>query len=109
MGKNDDLRKLEETIIELVGDITAQNMQDIMEKNICEQTDRITHVITVKNGTEPIKQKTRGIPQSFREEFKKILQEMKEVGMIIDSKSPLCSPVRLVKKPDCSIRLRRFS
>jgi hypothetical protein len=30
---------------------------------------------------------------------------MKDAGMIIDSKSPWCSPVRLVKKPDGSIRI----
>ena len=31
--------------------------------------------------------------------------EMKEARMIVDSKSPWCSPVRLVKKPDGSIRV----
>jgi hypothetical protein len=30
---------------------------------------------------------------------------MKDAGMIVDSSSPLCSPVRLVKKPDGSIRV----
>ena len=30
---------------------------------------------------------------------------MKDAGMIVDSSSPWCSPVRLVKKPDGSIRV----
>ncbi len=30
---------------------------------------------------------------------------MKEAGMIVDSKSPWCSPVRLVKKKDGSLRV----
>jgi hypothetical protein len=30
---------------------------------------------------------------------------MKDSGMIVDSKSPWCSPVRLVKKPDNTLRL----
>ena len=53
----------------------------------------------------PIKQKTRGVPYGFRESFRKTLMEMKEAGMIVDSKSPWSSPVRLVKKPDGSIRI----
>ena len=54
---------------------------------------------------EPIKQKTRGVPQCYREELRKPLMDMKEAGMIIDSKSPWSSPIRLVKKPDSSIRV----
>ena len=68
-------------------------------------TEKISHIITVEPGTKPIKQKTRGIPQAFQAEFKKTIKEMKDSGMIVDSKSPWCSPVRLVKKPDGSIRV----
>ena len=96
--------KLEEFILTMVKDISAKTMAEIMTKNK-DSEDAITHIITIKPNSEPIKQKTRGIPQAFRDEFKKTLMEMKEAGMIVDSKSPWCSPVRLVKKPDGSIRV----
>jgi hypothetical protein len=79
-------------------------MFDIMEGHV-NATETITHIITVEPGTKPIKQKTRGIPQAFQAEFKRTIKEMKDSGMIVDSKSPWCSPVRLVKKPDGSIRV----
>ena len=96
--------KLEAEIIEMVKDVSAANMHDIM-KRIEGSEDVITHVIEIKPGTEPIKQKSRKIPQSFKAGFKTMLSEMKESGMIVDSKSPWCSPVRLVRKPDGSIRV----
>lgn len=90
--------------MDLIKDISATNMFDIMSgKSVA--TDAITHVILIKPDTEPIKQKNRGIPQAFQEEFKRTIKEMKESGMIVDSKSPWCSPVRLVRKPDGSIRV----
>ena len=97
-------KKLEEYILTLVKDISAVNMADIMKKHD-NSIDAITHIITIKPNCEPVKQKTRGIPQAFREEFKRTLIEMKNAGMIVDSKSPWCSPVRLVKKPDGTIRV----
>jgi hypothetical protein len=96
--------KLEAEIIEMVKDVTATNMHDIM-KRIEGSEDAITHIIEIKPGTEPIKQKSRKIPQSFKAGFKTMLNEMKDAGMIVDSKSPWCSPVRLVRKPDGSIRV----
>ncbi len=101
---NNFLIELETYILSLVGDISANNMMEIMARK--ENTlEAITHVISVKANSEPIKQKSRGIPHAFRDEFKKTLEEMKTAGMIIDSKSPWCSPVRLVKKPGGSIRV----
>jgi hypothetical protein len=81
----------------MVKDISATNMFDIM-KTDSKPIDAITHIITLKANAEPIKQKMRPIPQAFREEFKRTIKEMKDAGMIKDSKSPWCSPVRLVKK-----------
>jgi hypothetical protein len=88
----------------MVKDVTASNMHDIM-KRIEGSEDAITHIIEIKPGTEPIKQKSRKIPQSFKAGFVTMLNEMKDAGMIVDSKSPWCSPVRLVRKPDGSIRV----
>ena len=79
-------------------------MLDLMHSDD-ETNDLMTHVITVKPDAEPVKQKTRGVPYSFKENFRKTLMEMKAAGMIVDSKSPWCSPVRLVKKPDGSVRI----
>ena len=110
-GKNknkieeEDLERLRQSITDMVNDISAFNMFDITKSTGDGENELLTHIITVKEGTEPIKQKTRGIPQSFREEFKKTLQEMKDSGMVVDSNSPWCSPVRLVRKPDGSIRV----
>ena len=100
-----ELERLRQSITDMVNDISAFNMFDITKSMGDGNNDLLTHVITVKEGTEPIKQKSRGIPQSFREEFKKTLQEMKDAGMVVDSNSPWCSPVRLVRKPDGSIRV----
>ena len=43
--------------------------------------------LLVYPNTTQIKQKTRGIPQSFKGEFRKTINEMKEAGLIVDSKS----------------------
>lgn len=64
-----------------------------------------SHEIIVKPGTEPIKQKSRKVPFNFANEFKALIDEMLAAGMIVGSKSPWCSPVRLVKKKDNSIRV----
>ena len=70
-------------------------MNDLMRltNNNIPEDQRVEHEIQVKLDSDPIKQKTRGIPYSFREDFKKTILEMKAAGMIIDSKSPWCSPV----------------
>ena len=98
------LESLQKSILDMVNDKAAFNLSDLMVKPN-EHEDFMTHIITIKPNSEPVKQKTRGVPQSFKNEFKKSLEEMKAAGMVIDSKSPWCSPVRLVKKPDGSIRV----
>ena len=82
-------------------------MNDLMRltNDKLPEEQRVEHEIQVKVDSDPVKQKTRGIPYSFREDFKKTILEMKAAGMIIDSKSPWCSPVRLVKKKDGTIRV----
>ena len=96
-----------ETIKAEFSDITANNMDDLMRitnPNLPVSL-RVAHEISVKPGSEPIKQKTRGIPYNYRADFKKTILEMKAAGMVIDSKSPWSSPIRLVKKKDGSIRI----
>ena len=87
--------------------ITALNMADLMRitNPSLPLHQRISHEILITPGAAPIKQKTRGIPYSYREDFKKTILEMKAAGMVVDSKSPWSSPIRLVKKKDGSIRI----
>jgi hypothetical protein len=101
-----ELNDLLDIIYDEIKDITATSLKDLTVKD-CDvnEDDIILHEIIIKPNIEPIKQKTRGIPYSFREEFRKTLNEMIEAGLIINSKSPWCSPVRLVRKKDGSIRV----
>jgi hypothetical protein len=101
---NDFCTNLEQMIIESINDVCATSMLDLMHSDD-ETNDLMTHVISVKPDAEPVKQKTRGVPYGFKENFRKTMMEMKDAGMIVDSKSPWCSPVRLVKKPDGSLRI----
>lgn len=65
----------------------------------------IKHKISLKDPfTPPIKQKMRRIPHTKREQFKKLIDEMLEANLIRPSNSPWCFPVRLVVKPDNTIR-----
>jgi hypothetical protein len=95
---------LEQTVIDSINDVCANGMLDLMLSEN-ETNDLLTHIIEVRPNAEPIKQKTRAVPYAFKEKFRKTLMEMKMAGMIVDSKSPWSSPVRLVKKPDGSVRI----
>ena len=68
-------------------------------------TTAISHVITVNENAQPIKQKMRLVPYNLKDELKRTLMDMKNAGIIKDSKSPWSSPVRLVRKKDGSLRV----
>lgn len=104
MTDNKTLQKLEKYILSTIQDISASNMHDIMMGH-ANSEESITHIINIPKEITPIKQRSRGIPQAFKDEFEKTIKEMKASGMIVDSKSPWCSPVRLVKKSDGSLRV----
>ena len=53
----------------------------------------------------PIRQKIRRVPYSKLDEFKKLLQDQLDSGIIVPSDSAWCSPVNLVMKTDGSIRI----
>jgi hypothetical protein len=87
--------------------ITATNLQELnfrTNPNLSEE-QTVRHKILLKPGTEPVKQKNRGIPYSFRKEFEGSVSEMLNADMIRKSESPCSSPVRLVRKNDGRIRV----
>ncbi|GKT27441.1 hypothetical protein ADUPG1_000041, partial [Aduncisulcus paluster] len=58
------------------------------------------YTLRLKDGTKPIAQKRRSIPQGLFLEVKDQITELKEKGFIRDSKSALASPLVLVDKKD---------
>ena len=60
----------------------------------------------VNTGTaKHIKQSMRRVPFAMKEEFNKLVDEMLNAGLIVESESPWCSPTVLVKKKDGSMRI----
>ena len=51
--------------------MTATDTQDLTRATNPKH-DAIPHVITITPGTEPIKQKTRGVPYAFKENSAKL-------------------------------------
>ena len=54
---------------------------------------------------EPVKKKCYTVPYAMRQELKKEIQDMKEMGIIRESDSPYASPIVVVKKKDGSNRI----
>ena len=71
-------KEIEESILKIVHDVTATDTQDLTRATNPKH-DAITHFITITPGTEPIKQKTRGVPQAYREELRKLLLDLKQL------------------------------
>jgi hypothetical protein len=69
-----------------------------------KQASQSCHVIKVKHET-PIRQKSRPIPYNLHVELRRMLQEKLEAGIIAKSDSPYRSPIRIVSKPDGSLRI----
>lgn len=64
----------------------------------------VQHQVKLKEGAQPIKQNVRKVPMHLEQEVDKMIEEMKEKGVIEESHSPWVSPVLLVKKKDQSFR-----
>ena len=52
-----------------------------------------------------MRQKRRPVPPHYAEPFQCSIIEMEQPGLIEPAKSPWCSPIHIVKKPDNSIRI----
>ncbi|KAL6730446.1 hypothetical protein Aduo_001423 [Ancylostoma duodenale] len=68
------------------------------------QTSLVVHEVDTGD-TLPIKQRTRPVPLGARAEFKGMIKELLDRGIIEESSSDWASPVVLVKKKDGSLRL----
>ncbi|EYC17427.1 hypothetical protein Y032_0030g2043 [Ancylostoma ceylanicum] len=68
------------------------------------QTDLVVHDIDTGDH-KPIKQRTRPVPMAARKEFKNIIKDLVDRGIIQKSSSEWASPVVLVKKKDGTLRL----
>ena len=58
------------------------------------------HIITLKEGTQPMCGRPYRYPYFHKTEIEKIVRELLEVGSIRPSQSPFSSPVLLVRKVD---------
>ncbi|XGW19137.1 hypothetical protein V3C99_003171, partial [Haemonchus contortus] len=68
------------------------------------QTDLVVHDIDTADH-KPIKQKTRPVPFAARKNFKSLIKDLLNRGIIEQSSSEWASPVVLVKKKDGSLRI----
>jgi len=81
-----------------------EEFQDVFSNDIIAgNCDIVKHVVNVRDSF-PIKQVPRRIPFHMRDEVNKIIEDMKEQGIIEESQSPWISPAVLVKKKDGTIR-----
>ena len=83
---------------QMIKDITADSLRDITT------TSEIEHEIILTDN-KPFNLKPRQVPYSKKEEFKKMIDDMLVAGLIVPSKSPYASPVRIVRKSDGSMRI----
>ena len=84
-----------------LSEVSASCLLELKKNVLCP----IKHKINLINPfSTPIRVKVRRVPYHKRMEFKVMLDEMLEAGLIQKSESPWSSPVLLVSKPDGSIR-----
>ncbi|CAH8642613.1 unnamed protein product [Dicrocoelium dendriticum] len=74
------------------------------EGSLPGRTNTICHQIDTGTA-EPITQRPRRVPTQYREELRKMIEDMLDAKIIIPSKSPWSSPIVLVKKKNGSLRL----
>ena len=87
-----------EGLLEEFQEIVSTGMQSFRNWSIVKHEIELTE-------QKPFREKFRAVPYHKRDEFKKLIQELLDAGLIVPSKSNYSSPTNLVKKPDGSIRL----
>lgn len=69
-----------------------------VENDTLSQVDVIEHKIKLKNGTKPISARQYRIPESQKEELRKMIKEMERQGIIEPSNSSFNAPLLLIPK-----------
>ena len=97
-SNNSNIAELTKSLLASIQDICAKSVKDIVPSSLVEHKIILSDYI-------PFYQKMRPVPYSKKAEFKELLNEMLNVGMLVDSFSPYSSPTNLAKKNDKSIRV----
>jgi len=94
-----------EKTIEEYKDEIANYIKDVCSDGLkgLKATSDITHIIELTDN-KPFNERFRAVPHSKRPEFKKLLEDLLENDIIVESKSEYCSPPHVIMKADGSIR-----
>ena len=84
-------------IVEEFDDVFSRGLQSF-------ERSKTVHIIELTDAT-PFRENFRAVPHAKREEFKGLVTDLKQAGMIVDSKSPFQSSTNLVRKTDGSFRI----
>jgi len=102
-------KNLDESQKQLCAELINEFHDVFSEEIIAGNCEIGEHVINLQDSS-PIKQVPRRIPIHMREEVNKIIMDMRNQGVIEESKSPWMSPAVLVKKKGWNDKvLYRFS
>jgi hypothetical protein len=93
------LETLRKTISDRVLQISVESLRDLRT-----MTTAAVHTIKMKPGTKPKRAKIRKMAIAYEAPFAKTIEDMLAAGRIQPSNSPWASAVRIVGKPDGSIR-----
>ena len=91
------IEKLKEQVAEYIEEVCSNGLKGLAA------TSDITHVIELTD-YKPFTEKFRSVPHHKRPEFKRLLMELYDNGIIVDSKSEYGSPPHVILKSDGSIR-----
>jgi hypothetical protein len=93
------LENLRQAITENVKKISVESIRDLKT-----MTTAAVHTIKMKPGTQPRRAKMRKMAFAYEKKFAQTVKDMLASGRIQPSNSPWASAVRIVGKPDGSIR-----